>query len=78
MDSDNSALTESSQKTYSVELQHGKIYVLCTCDRSKRMPFCDGSHGSSGLKPTIFKSNKSATYLICSGKACEENSNLAW
>ena len=29
---------------YQVELEAGKRYAWCACGRSKRQPFCDGSH----------------------------------
>jgi CDGSH-type Zn-finger protein len=29
------------------ELPHGESFSLCGCGKSKRMPYCDGSHKES-------------------------------
>jgi len=29
------------------ELPHGERFSLCGCGKSKRMPYCDGSHKES-------------------------------
>ena len=29
------------------ELPHGERFSLCGCGKSKRMPYCDGSHNES-------------------------------
>ena len=35
---------------YALELDAGN-YWWCACGRSKRQPFCDGSHKGSGFEP---------------------------
>ncbi len=35
---------------YAVDLQAGD-YWWCACGRSKRQPFCDGSHQGTGITP---------------------------
>ena len=56
---------------YSAHLQKGKIYCVCICGRSRRQPFCDGSHGSSGLRPKIFKPEETQEYTFCGCKFTE-------
>ena len=34
---------------YGVEVEAGKTYYWCTCGRSAKQPFCDGTH--KGLHP---------------------------
>ena len=31
---------------YGVEVEAGKTYYWCTCGRSAKQPFCDGTHKS--------------------------------
>ncbi|XP_031574290.1 CDGSH iron-sulfur domain-containing protein 3, mitochondrial-like [Actinia tenebrosa] len=38
-----------------VELKADKKYSWCSCGRSKKQPFCDGSHKGSGMSPHRFR-----------------------
>ena len=40
---------------YQVMLEAGKAYFWCTCGRSARQPFCDGSHKTTTLQPHKLK-----------------------
>ncbi len=37
-----------------MELTPG-TYFFCTCGRSSKQPFCDGSHSASGFSPKAFE-----------------------
>jgi CDGSH-type Zn-finger protein/mannose-6-phosphate isomerase-like protein (cupin superfamily) len=41
----------ASRKPFYKELQQGRTYFWCACGRSKRQPFCDGSHQGTGFEP---------------------------
>jgi mannose-6-phosphate isomerase-like protein (cupin superfamily)/CDGSH-type Zn-finger protein len=41
----------ASRKPFYKELQAGRTYLWCACGRSKRQPFCDGSHEGTGFEP---------------------------
>lgn len=43
----------AQRSPYLVELTAGD-YSWCACGRSKRQPFCDGSHQGTGLAPVKF------------------------
>ncbi|MFZ4807210.1 MAG: CDGSH iron-sulfur domain-containing protein [Hyphomicrobiaceae bacterium] len=57
---------------YQVELQAGKAYFWCTCGRSKKQPFCDGSHAGTGLEPMRFQADTSGTFNLCGCKSTDD------
>ena len=38
-----------------VDVVEGKSYYWCTCGKSSKQPFCDGSHKGSGFAPLQYK-----------------------
>lgn len=52
-----------------VQLEEGKTYAWCACGLSAKQPYCDGSHKTTDLKPTIFKAEKTETAYLCMCKA---------
>jgi CDGSH-type Zn-finger protein len=58
-----SEATIAEKAPYAEELQAG-TYWWCACGKSKRQPFCDGSHKGSDFSPVKFEiSEKSKVYL---------------
>jgi CDGSH-type Zn-finger protein len=53
---------------YQVELQAGRRYAWCRCGRSKKQPFCDGSHEGTGIEPLMFTAEQDETALLCGCK----------
>ena len=53
---------------YQVELEEGKRYAWCSCGRSKKQPFCDGSHAGTGMEPLMFTAERTETALLCGCK----------
>jgi len=49
---------------YAVELAPGD-YWWCACGRSKRQPFCDGSHKGTGLEPLKYDATETNTVWFC-------------
>ncbi|KAM9210624.1 CDGSH iron-sulfur domain-containing protein 3, mitochondrial [Dugong dugon] len=63
-----------AQKTpIKVELVAGTLYRWCVCGRSKKQPFCDGSHffQRTGLVPLKFKAQETRTAVLCTCKATQ-------
>ncbi|XP_051031461.1 CDGSH iron-sulfur domain-containing protein 3, mitochondrial isoform X2 [Phodopus roborovskii] len=63
-----------AQKTpIKLELVAGKTYRWCVCGRSKKQPFCDGSHffQGTGLSPLKFKAQETRTVALCTCKATQ-------
>ncbi len=51
-----------------VEVEAGKSYWWCACGRSKKQPFCDGSHKPTSFTPVEYKAEKSAKVFFCACK----------
>jgi CDGSH-type Zn-finger protein len=54
---------------YGVDVEAGKAYWWCTCGRSAKQPFCDGSHKGTGMTPMQYTADKSAKVWLCGCKA---------
>jgi len=57
---------------FQVELVEGRAYLWCACGRSKRQPFCDGTHQGTGLEPVRFVAESSGTYNLCGCKSTDD------
>ena len=57
---------------YQVDLTEGQDYWYSRCGRSKKQPFCDGSHKGTSLTPLKFTADCSGTFNICGCKATDD------
>lgn len=48
-----------------VELEAGETYYWCSCGRSAKQPFCDGTHKGSDFEPVAFTAVESKTAYLC-------------
>lgn len=53
-------------------LVEGKGYFYCTCGRSKKQPFCDGSHKGTSFEPMKFTAEATTQKWLC---ACKHTKN---
>jgi CDGSH-type Zn-finger protein len=55
---------------YRVKVRATYRYAWCSCGRSSRQPFCDGSHAATHgeFTPHIFVAERDATVLLCGCK----------
>ncbi len=53
---------------YPVEVEEGKNYFWCACGRSKKQPFCDGSHKGTGFSPVKYTAETSKKVFFCGCK----------
>lgn len=51
-----------------VEVEAGKSYWWCACGRSRRQPFCDGSHKETAFSPIQYDCKESGTVWFCGCK----------
>lgn len=57
---------------YQVELETGKAYFWCSCGRSGRQPFCDGSHKGTTFQPVRFVAESTGTFNLCGCKSTDD------
>ena len=49
-----------------IEVEQGKYYYWCSCGKSSKQPFCDGSHKGTEFKPLAYKAELTKTsVLLC-------------
>jgi CDGSH-type Zn-finger protein len=53
---------------YGIEVVAGRKYFWCACGRSRRQPFCDGSHAGTGLSPIPFEAKVTEELWFCGCK----------
>ena len=63
----------AQKSPYSVEVVAGETYSWCACGKSAKQPFCDGSHRDTGMTPTRFTAEKSATVFLCGCKRSDSS-----
>ncbi|NOE32374.1 MULTISPECIES: CDGSH iron-sulfur domain-containing protein [unclassified Ruegeria] len=51
-----------------VEVVEGKTYFWCSCGKSSRQPFCDGSHKGSAFEPVKYTADTSKKVFFCGCK----------
>lgn len=54
---------------YQATLKAGRKYFWCACGRSKRQPFCDGSHKGTGIEPMVVTVDENKEVWLCGCKA---------
>ena len=55
-------------KPVAATLDSGKEYYWCSCGRSAKQPFCDGSHASTSLTPKEFAVENGGEVYLCQCK----------
>ena len=55
-----------------VALEAGQEYWYCTCGKSAKQPFCDGSHQGTAFAPKSFTTEKTGEAWLC---RCKHTAN---
>ena len=58
----------AQKSPYGVDVVAGRKYLWCACGRSKKQPFCDGSHAGTGLSPVPYAATESKQLWFCGCK----------
>ena len=67
--SDDATPIIAQKAPFPVPVEAGKTYWWCSCGRSQKQPFCDGSHKGTGLEPMKYTAEKDGTLFFCGCKA---------
>jgi CDGSH-type Zn-finger protein len=60
--------TLASRTPFAVDVEQGKTYWWCACGRSRRQPFCDGSHKTTEFTPVEYVAGRSERVWFCGCK----------
>ena len=69
--SDDKKAVVAATVPFAVEVEEGKKYFWCTCGRSAKQPFCDGSHKDTDFTPLMWEADSSGTKYFCGCKATD-------
>jgi len=53
---------------YAVDVEEGKKYAWCSCGKSQKQPFCDGTHKDTDFSPLVTTAEKTETVYFCGCK----------
>lgn len=53
---------------YPIDVQAGKTYFWCACGRSRKQPFCDGSHKGTEFTPVKYDATAAKAVFFCGCK----------
>ncbi len=56
------------QAPYAIEVEEGKNYFWCSCGKSSKQPFCDGSHKETEFTPVKYTAEKDGKVFFCGCK----------
>lgn len=60
---------------FPVDVTAGQKLFWCSCGKSERQPFCDGSHQGSQFTPIPFEADADKTLYFC---GCKHSKNGAF
>ena len=55
-----------------IVVEEGKSYFWCTCGKSSKQPFCDGSHKETEFTPLAYKAEESKKVFFCTCKQTDD------
>ena len=69
---DSPQIPQIPQKAPYVREVEAGTYAWCACGRSQNQPYCDGSHGGTGIIPKVEKVAEKKTVAWC---GCKQSAN---
>ncbi|MBM3516537.1 MAG: CDGSH iron-sulfur domain-containing protein [Alphaproteobacteria bacterium] len=58
----------AQQSPFEVPVKRDRKYFWCACGRSRKQPFCDGSHKGTGFEPVEFVAAADEKVWLCGCK----------
>jgi CDGSH-type Zn-finger protein len=58
----------ASKTPLPIDVEAGKSYWWCTCGKSAKQPFCDGSHKGTEFTPLKYDADKTGKVWFCGCK----------
>ncbi len=58
----------AEKQPIAVDVEAGKTYFWCSCGKSSKQPFCDGSHKGSDFAPMKWEADAKGTKYFCACK----------
>ena len=69
VDNTNEDLPVIAQKSpIAVDVEAGQKYFWCTCGKSEKQPFCDGSHKGTSFTPMVWEAEEDGRKFFCGCK----------
>ena len=62
----------SDRVPYRTPFQAGKNIYWCSCGKSKKQPYCDGSHRGTEFQPLAFEPSNDMTVALCGCKLTKQ------
>ena len=58
----------AGESAIAVDVEQGKSYYWCSCGKSSKQPFCDGSHKGTEFNPVAYKAEETKKMFFCACK----------
>ena len=58
----------AGESAIAVDVEQGKSYYWCSCGKSSKQPFCDGSHKGTEFNPFVYKAESTKKMFFCACK----------
>ena len=62
----------AGERAIAINVDQDKSYYWCSCGKSSKQPFCDGSHKGSEFNPVVYKAELTKKIFFC---ACKQTKN---
>ena len=61
-----------------IDVEQGKSYYWCSCGKSSKQPFCDGSHKGTEFKPLAYKAELTKKSVFLCVQTNKRSTFLRW